>query len=132
MTTAPVIGLVPATRVSWATLFAARAPWKVTVIAPGSGPPVTLTSPTPMFGSASSAVRTAAAEAFCGSVVVAWPLNRMEKSALGVPEIVCTSLTSVHGATPGFPCVLTGKPAAETAAGFVEVWSTIRLLMSRG
>ena len=30
------------------------------------------------------------------------------------------------------PCVRTGCPAAAIAAGFVDVWSTIRLLMTRG
>src|SRR6476646_4185918 len=33
---------------------------------------------------------------------------------------------------PTWPCVRTGKLAAATAAGFVEVWSTTRLLMVRG
>ena len=37
-----------------------------------------------------------------------------------------------HGVRPSAPWVRTGKPAASTAAGFVEVWSTIRLLMRRG
>jgi hypothetical protein len=40
---------------------------------------------------------------------------------------------SEHGiAEGGFPCVRTGNLAAATAAGFVDVWSTIRLLMMRG
>src|SRR3954466_850030 len=38
----------------------------------------------------------------------------------------------VHGNSPGFPCVRTGNPAAATAAGLVDVWSTIRLLIVRG
>ena len=38
----------------------------------------------------------------------------------------------VHGTTPGLPWVLTGNPAAAMAAGLVEVWSTIRLLTTRG
>ena len=38
----------------------------------------------------------------------------------------------VQGNTPGLPCVRTGNPAAATAAGLVEVWSTIRLLIVRG
>ena len=38
----------------------------------------------------------------------------------------------VQGTTPGLPWVRTGKPAAATAAGLVEVWSTIRLLITRG
>ena len=70
VTVAPVIGLAPATSSSWATLVAARAPWNVIVSSAGSGPPVTLTSPLAMLGSASSAVRTAAADAFVGSVDV--------------------------------------------------------------
>ena len=36
----------------------------------------------------------------------------------------------VHGNTPGLPWVRTGNSAAATAAGLVEVWSTIRLLIS--
>ena len=35
----------------------------------------------------------------------------------------------VHGHAPGLPWVRTGNPAAATAAGLVEVWSTIRLLI---
>src|SRR3954464_8552100 len=40
----------------------------------------------------------------------------------------------VHGTALGSPglCVRTGSPAAAMAAGLVEVWSTIRLLMTRG
>src|SRR6478609_7546106 len=38
----------------------------------------------------------------------------------------------VQGCTPTLPCVRTGNPAAATAAGLVEVWSTMRLLISRG
>src|SRR4051812_48824385 len=38
----------------------------------------------------------------------------------------------VQGSTPGLPWVRTGCRAASTAAGFVAVWSTIRLLMTRG
>src|SRR4029077_14513943 len=39
----------------------------------------------------------------------------------------------VHGvAEGGSPCVRTGNCAAATAAGFVDVWSTIRLLIVRG
>src|SRR4051794_59771 len=37
-----------------------------------------------------------------------------------------------HGKTPGLPWVRTGNPAAAIAAGLVEVWSTIRVLMTRG
>ena len=38
----------------------------------------------------------------------------------------------VQGKTPVAFCVLTGLPAAARAAGLVEVWSTIRLLIVRG
>src|SRR6476659_5538016 len=38
----------------------------------------------------------------------------------------------VQGCRPGFPWVRTGKAAAAMAAGLVEVWSSIRLLMVRG
>src|SRR4051794_2260091 len=39
---------------------------------------------------------------------------------------------SLHGTTPVLPCVRTGNFAADTAAGLVDVWSTIRLLAVRG
>src|SRR5687768_18184804 len=38
----------------------------------------------------------------------------------------------LQGTTPSLPWLRTGLPAADTAAGLVEVWSTIRLLMTRG
>ena len=38
----------------------------------------------------------------------------------------------VQTTTPSLPWDRTGNPAAATAAGFVEVWSTIRLLIMRG
>ena len=38
----------------------------------------------------------------------------------------------VQTTTPSLPCDRTGNPAAATAAGFVEVWSSIRLLTMRG
>src|SRR4051794_26375315 len=53
----------------------------------------------------------------------------------GTPSTGGTAVGSgsvVHGVTPTLPCVLTGWPAAATAAGFVFVWSSIRLLMTRG
>src|SRR4051794_19505996 len=54
----------------------------------------------------------------------------------GTPTIgVGTAVGSgsvVHGTTPVLPCVRTGLPAAAIAAGFVDVWSTIRLLIVRG
>src|SRR3954468_6405184 len=40
--------------------------------------------------------------------------------------------SAVHAVRPVFPWVRTGCSAASTAAGFVEVWSTIRLLIVRG
>src|SRR3954453_13248621 len=40
--------------------------------------------------------------------------------------------STVHGVTPSLPWVRTGNPAASRAAGLVEVWSTIRLLTTRG
>src|SRR4051794_31693993 len=53
----------------------------------------------------------------------------------GTPTTGGTAVGSgsvVHGWTPGLPCVRTGNPAAAMAAGLVEVWSTIRLLIVRG
>jgi len=38
----------------------------------------------------------------------------------------------VQGTTPGLPCVRSGNPAAAMAAGLVDVWSTIKLLITRG
>src|SRR5690242_3074847 len=38
----------------------------------------------------------------------------------------------VHGCNPGLPWVRIGNSAAATAAGLVDVWSTIRLLITRG
>src|SRR4051794_18853624 len=40
--------------------------------------------------------------------------------------------TVSHGKMPSAPCVRTGKPAAATAAGLLDVWSTIKLLTTRG
>ena len=40
--------------------------------------------------------------------------------------------STVQGCTPGFPWVRTGNSAAAIAAGLVEVWSTIRLEITRG
>ena len=39
---------------------------------------------------------------------------------------------AVQGTTPSLPWVRTGVPAAATAAGLVEVWSTMRLEIRRG
>src|SRR3954451_14160938 len=48
----------------------------------------------------------------------------------GGSAVGCGSV--VQGNFPGLPCVRTGNAAAITAAGFVDVWSTIRLLIVRG
>src|SRR4051795_9486889 len=45
---------------------------------------------------------------------------------------VVGSGSTVHGCRPGFCCDRTGNAAAATAAGFVDVWSTTRLLITRG
>src|SRR6476619_5638698 len=53
----------------------------------------------------------------------------------GTPTTGGTAVGSgsvVHGTTPVLPWVRTGNPAACTAAGLVDVWSTMRLLMMRG
>jgi len=53
----------------------------------------------------------------------------------GTPSTGGTAVGSgsvVQGNSPGFPWVRTGNPAAATAAGLVDVWSTIRLLIVRG
>jgi hypothetical protein len=52
----------------------------------------------------------------------------------GEPTTTCGpgSGSTVQGCTPVFPWVRTGNSAAATAAGLVEVWSTIRLLTVRG
>src|SRR5205814_4236087 len=50
----------------------------------------------------------------------------------GTPGVVAVG-SVVHGvADAGFPWVRTGNCAAATAAGLVDVWSTIRLLIRRG
>ena len=56
-------------------------------------------------------------------------------AAAGAPAtggVASGSGSVVQGTTPSLPWVRTGKPAAGTAAGLVDVWSTIRLLMVRG
>src|SRR5436305_2654858 len=51
----------------------------------------------------------------------------------GTPSIpLIGSGSVVHGKRPGLCCDRTGNPAAAIAAGFVDVWSTIRLLIVRG
>jgi hypothetical protein len=50
--------------------------------------------------------------------------------ATGGSTVVSGSV--VHGTTPVLPWVRTGNWAAAMAAGLVEVWSTIRLLITRG
>src|SRR4051794_39070283 len=55
-------------------------------------------------------------------------------------SVLCSGTQSGGGGAPTAPqtkrpvafCVLTGKRAAATAAGFVDVWSAIRLLITRG
>src|SRR5436305_14643127 len=50
----------------------------------------------------------------------------------GMPGVVAVG-SVVHGvAEAGLPCERTGCNAAATAAGFEDVWSTIRLLITRG
>src|SRR3954453_19040848 len=58
----------------------------------------------------------------------------------GMNRVLCSGTQSGGGRAVGAPqtntpvlfCVRTGNPAAATAAGLVEVWSTIRLLIVRG
>jgi hypothetical protein len=66
----------------------ASAPWNVIVTAVGSGPPAVTTLPVPMFGSASSAVCTAAALAL-NATVVGRPSNVIGTvPPVGVPVVV--------------------------------------------
>src|SRR5215213_6676160 len=54
---------------------------------------------------------------------------------VGTPStggVACGSGSVSHGTTGSPPCERTGLPAAAIAAGLVEVWSTIRLLTTRG
>src|SRR3954452_22672239 len=48
------------------------------------------------------------------------------------PSPVLGSGSVLHGDSPGLPWDLTGNSAAAMAAGLVDVWSTIRLLIVRG
>src|SRR4051812_16980838 len=50
----------------------------------------------------------------------------------GVGGLVVSSGSITQGTVPGLPWVRTGNPAAAMAAGLVEVWSTMRLLIVRG
>src|SRR3954447_8566435 len=58
----------------------------------------------------------------------------------GMNSVLCSGTQSGGGSAVGAPqtntpvlfCVRTGNPAAATAAGLVEVWSTMRLLIVRG
>src|SRR4051794_29925786 len=50
----------------------------------------------------------------------------------GTPGVVAVGSVVQGVADAGFRCVRTGNPAAATAAGLVDVWSEIRLLITRG
>ena len=56
------------------------------------------------------------------------------RAAGGLQRVMSLPFASVsHGTALGVPSwARTGRVAAATAAGFVEVWSTIRLLTTRG
>src|SRR4051794_6656461 len=54
------------------------------------------------------------------------------QSAGTPPSPVLGSGSVLHGDSPGLPWDLTGNSAAAMAAGLVDVWSTIRLLIVRG
>ncbi len=70
--------------------------------------------------------------------VVTFGMNSVWKDGVQLAGTAATggsangSGSVVQGWTPGLPCVLTGKPAAAMAAGLVDVWSTTRLLITRG
>src|SRR4051794_41388322 len=70
--------------------------------------------------------------------VVTFGMNRVwcvGTQSAGTPTTGGTASGSgsvVQGNLPGLPWVRTGNSAAATAAGFVEVWSTTRLLTTRG
>src|SRR3954470_15916705 len=70
--------------------------------------------------------------------VVTFGMNSVLCDGTQFAGAACTGGTAsgsgsvVHGNRPGLPWVRTGNAAAATAAGFVDVWSTIRLLMVRG
>src|SRR6476646_4239689 len=60
------------------------------------------------------------------------PVGTQPAGAASTGGVANGSGSVVQGNRPGLPWVRTGNPAAATAAGLVEVWSTIRLLISRG
>ncbi len=59
-----------------------------------------------------------------------WCAGTQPAGRPSVPPGVVGSV--VHATTGSAPCERTGKPAAATAAGLVEVWSTIRFEIVRG
>src|SRR4051812_27102370 len=61
-----------------------------------------------------------------------WWLGTQPAGTPAVGGTVVSSGSVVHGNLPGLPWVRTGNAAAAIAAGFVDVWSTIRLEMTRG
>ena len=63
--------------------------------------------------------------------VVTFGMSRVSWAGMQPTGVVLAG-GSVHGKTPGLPWVRGGNPAATTAAGLSEVWSTIRLLTVRG
>src|SRR3954449_11044377 len=70
--------------------------------------------------------------------VVTFGMNSVLCDGTQFAGAACTGGTAsgsgsvVHGNRPGLPWVRTGNSAAATAAGLVDVWSTIRLLIVRG
>ena len=66
-----------------------------------------------------------------GMKSVSWDGVQLAGTAL-IGGSTVSSGSVVHGWTPGLPWVLTGNPAAAMAAGLVDVWSTTRLLTTRG
>src|SRR4029077_11669078 len=70
--------------------------------------------------------------------VVTFGMNRVlceGTQSAGTPTTGGSTVVSgsvVQGTTPLLPWVRTGNWAAAMAAGLVEVWSTIRLLITRG
>src|SRR6476659_6060581 len=61
-----------------------------------------------------------------------WPVGVQSGGSANTGGSASGSGSVVHGTTPSLPWVRTGRPAAALAAGLVEVWSTIRLLTTRG
>src|SRR4051812_29898466 len=61
-----------------------------------------------------------------------WNFGVQSVGEPGVGGSVVSSGSTTQGTVPGLPWGRTGNPAAAMGAGFVEVWSTMRLLMVRG